>query len=168
MPLLKDGKIVDDQWVMLCDDEPVPSSGYVIVSLERWLEENLTLSETAFAIGVRLTSSQSPAQFVDDLDRLALVALEFPVFSDGRAFSSARLLRERYGFGGEIRAVGNVLSDQYAFMLRCGFDSFAIDENENLLVWEKQAKTMTHAYQPAADGISAVWQKRHVGLSRTG
>src|SRR3546814_2142105 len=74
-------------------------------------------------LGLRLKSDQSPAGIAEDLGHFQLVALEFPRFGDGRAYSYARLLRERYGFKGELRAVGNVLRDQFLFMLRCGFDA---------------------------------------------
>ena len=126
MPLIKQGNIVADEWQTVADETPLPASDPVIISLSRWQKERDTLLGRNGAIGVRLSSAQSPALIADDLHRLGLVALEFPKFTDGRAYSYARLLRERYGFKGELRAVGNVLRDQFLFMLRCGFDSFEV------------------------------------------
>ena len=87
--------------------------------------------------------------------------LTFPAFTDGRAFSQARLLRQRFGYKGEIRATGNVLRDQYAFMQRCGFDAFEVAEDTDLAGWGRSAQAMSRHYQTAADGVRAVWAKRH-------
>ena len=127
MPLLKAGRFVPDDWRALGDDEAVPDRGRIVVPLARLLAE-----AAAFA-GVRRRASASgiePGQRVEQiepwLERLALVALSFPSFADGRAFSTARILRERYRFAGEIRAVGDVQIDRYQFMRQCGFDAFEI------------------------------------------
>ncbi|MBI2977394.1 MAG: DUF934 domain-containing protein, partial [Rhodospirillales bacterium] len=121
MPLLKEGAFVADPWVTVADGADIPADVPVIVSQERWLERAKELAGRNAPIGVRLKSHQSPETIAEDLHRFSLVALEFPHFKDGRAYSYARLLRERYGFKGEIRAVGNVLRDQHLFMIRCGF-----------------------------------------------
>ena len=109
MPLLKNGAIVEDGWAALADaGEPAPE-GKIIVTLEQWRDGRERLLGHNGRLGLRLKSAQSPAEVVDDLEHFDLVALEFPRFGDGRAYSHARLLRERYGFPGELRAVGNVL-----------------------------------------------------------
>ena len=126
MVLIKDGAVVDDAWRAVGDDDDLPD-GKVIVTLDRWRGARDSLIRRNAAIGVRLRSDQAAAEIAADVDRFAVVALEFPVFTDGRAFTSARLLRERYGFTGEIRAIGNVLRDQILFMTRCGFDAFEMD-----------------------------------------
>ena len=128
MPLLKDGAIVTDAWSVLEDDSA--PEGDVIVTLERWQQDRESLRAHNGRLGLRLKSDQSPAEVADDLDRFERIALEFPRFGDGRADSYARLLRERYGFAGELRAVGNVLRDQLFFMVRCGFDAFEIDKGD--------------------------------------
>lgn len=124
MTLIKHREIVADTWQQVDDGAPVPPNGGAIVSLDRWQAERDTLIGRNAPLGVRLRSDQSPQAIAGDLDRLELVALDFPHFKDGRGYSSARQLRERYGFTGEVRAVGNVLRDQLAFMARCGFDAF--------------------------------------------
>ncbi|MCH8809777.1 MAG: DUF934 domain-containing protein, partial [Proteobacteria bacterium] len=105
-------------------------------------------------LGIRLRSDQPPKLVLDDLDRFAVVALEFPKFGDGRAYSYARLLRERYGYRGELRAVGNVLRDQALFMLRCGFDAFELAEDSALEGWRESLAEISVFYQPTADGRS--------------
>lgn len=124
MPLIKDRQIVADSWRHVGDDEPLPAEGGVIVSLTRWQTEREVLEGRNAPLGIRLNSDARPETIAADLDRFGVVALEFPAFKDGRAFSSARLLRERYRYTGELRAVGEVLRDQLQFMLRCGFDAF--------------------------------------------
>ena len=104
MPLIKDGRVVEDTWLRLEDDaEPEPGTA-VIVSLERWQAERETLAGRNAPLGLWLKSDQSPAGVAEDLGHFDLVALEFPKFNDGRAFSYGRLLRERYGFTGEAAA----------------------------------------------------------------
>jgi uncharacterized protein (DUF934 family) len=95
------------------------------------------------------------------LDRFAVVALEFPVFTDGRAFTSARLLRERYGYTGEVRAVGNVLRDQVLFMLRCGFDAFEMKSDDAAENWRAAIAEIDVFYQAAADRRTRVVELRH-------
>ena len=80
------------------------------------------------------------------------LALQFPKFADGRAFTYARLLRERHGYAGELRAVGDVLRDQYQFMLRCGFDAFEVADANSIDGWRQSAAEITVWYQPAATG----------------
>jgi len=124
--LLKDGKAVSDAWVHVADGDAVPETGPVIVTLARWQAEHNTLAGRKDGLGIRLESGQSPDLIKDDLDRFAVVALAFPKFGDGRAYSHARLLKDRLGFKGEVRAVGDVLRDQYRAMHRCGFDVLEI------------------------------------------
>ena len=126
MPLLKAGRFVADDWLALADDEAVAAGGRIIVPLARLLAEAAAVDGFAGDLGVRLEPGQRVEQIEPWLDRLALVALSFPSFADGRAFSTARILRERYGFAGEIRAVGDVQIDRYQFMRQCGFDAFEI------------------------------------------
>jgi uncharacterized protein (DUF934 family) len=124
MPLIKDRMIVADDWRHVGDDEALPAAGGVIVSLARWQAERATLDGRNAPLGIRLKSSEGPQTIAPDLDRFDVVAVEFPTFRDGRGYSTARLLRQRYRYAGELRAVGEVLRDQLDFMLRCGFDAF--------------------------------------------
>ena len=148
MPLLKDGKLIDDPWVNAEENMALPA-GPVIVSQEQWVERSKELSSRNTPVGIRLNSDQPPASIADDLHHFSVVALDFPVFGDGRAYSYARLLRERYGFKGEIRAVGNVLRDQYLFMRHCGFDAFEVEEENSVEEWGSEPESLSVLYRPA-------------------
>ena len=161
MPLLKDGKLIDDPWSHIADEVAIPASGQVIVGLRRWREERDSLIKRKDSVGVRLQSDHTAGDVADDLEHLGVVALAFPVFKDGRAYSNARRLRERHGYTGEIRAIGNVLRDQYLFMLRCGFNVLEVKEGETEKDWQKAIKAFSVFCQPAADDQETVVSLRH-------
>lgn len=150
MPLLKNGRLIDDPWVHVADEVAIPASGPVIVSLVRWCEERDALIDRKNLVGVRLKAEQTASEVAADLEHLGVVALAFKTFRDGRAYSNARRLRERYGYKGELRAIGNVLRDQYLFMLRCGFDALEVKEGETEADWQDATDAISTAYQPAA------------------
>ncbi len=162
MPLFKNGRFVDDPWLFLADGEPLPGEGMVVVSLARLLgSEAPALADRDGWLGVSLAPAEPVEKLRPWLPRLALVALAFPVFTDGRPFSTARLLRERYGFTGEIRAVGQVLVDQYPFMVRSGFDAFAVPRGSELRGWQERARPHL-VYQPDGRGEApSIWRLRH-------
>ena len=151
MPLIKHRQVVVDTWQHVDDDAPIPADGGAIVSLKRWQAERETLIGRNTPLGVRLDSDQSPQDIAGDLDRLDLVALDFPQYRDGRGYSSARLLRERHGYTGELRAVGNILRDQLAFMARCGFDAFEYEGRTPIEEALSAFDEVSVVYQPAAD-----------------
>jgi len=124
----------------------------VIVDLARWRADCDALIDRAGPVGERLASAELAEEIAEDIGHLDLVALEFPMFKDGRAYSTARLLRERYGFTGELRAVGNVLRDQFLFMHRCGFDAYEVADEEEAAAWSKVMAAYSVWYQPTADG----------------
>jgi uncharacterized protein (DUF934 family) len=126
MPLWRREGFVEDQWIVLDDEAPVPSTGAILVSLKRWLADRDTLALRAAPVGVALEAGADAQRHLADLADRPLVALTFAKFADGRAFSYARLLRDRRRFCGELRAVGDVLIDEIPLMLRCGFDSFEV------------------------------------------
>jgi len=163
--LLKDGKAVSDAWVHVADGDAVPETGPVIVTLARWQAEHNSLAGRTDGLGIRLESSQSPEAIKDDLSRFAVVALEFPKFGDGRAYSHARMLKDRLGYRGEVRAVGDVLRDQYRAMHRCGFDALEIagDRPADKLEadWRAALGELRHAYQPALRGPEPILRQRH-------
>lgn len=152
MSLLKGGALALDPWVVVADDAPLPETGAPIVSLARWQRERAGLRARNGALGVRLPNAASVETIAEDLDRLALVALEFPKFNDGRAFSQARQLRERHFYRGELRATGQVLRDQLLFMARCGFDAFEIAKGEPVEAWAHALAEFSVFYQPTGDG----------------
>ena len=106
MPLVKDGHVIEDRFARILDDAPVPESGAVIVPAARYLADSAELALRSAPTGVLWPNNRNVAELASHLDSLALVALVFPNFRDGRAYSQARLLRERYGFRGELRATG--------------------------------------------------------------
>ncbi len=160
MPLLKNGEIAADRWQVAADGEPLPPSVPVLVPFARWQAERDSLVRRNAPIGVRLSNTQDLAQVAPDLPLFELVALEFPKFVDGRAFTQARLLRQRYGYAKELRAVGNVLRDQLQFMHRCGFDAFEIDAPNAVEIWRAAMGEIDVFYQPAADDAVTVLERR--------
>ena len=132
MALIKNGELVTSSFVDASAAEAIPPAGPVIVSLQQWKAHRDDLLARGTPLGIRLHSDQSPELIAADVPHFALVALEFPKFRDGRAYSYARLLRERYGFKGELRAVGEVLLEQLFFMLRTGFDAFELQSADPL------------------------------------
>lgn len=165
MPLLKDGAFIDDPWTDVGDDEPLPAEGPLIVSLKRWRADRTALIGRAARIGLRLTSEQTPGQVADDLRHFDLVALEFPTFTDGRPFSNARRLRDRYGFQGEVRAVGDTFRDQYWHLKRCGFDAVEVSGRETIEGWRAAVSAISTPYQPASDGGDTVLSLRQRRLA---
>ena len=161
MVLIKNGAAVADPWVTVGDDASLPN-GPTIVTLHRWLAERDRLIMRNAPLGVRIESGQSPAEIATDLDRLAVVALAFPVFTDGRPFSTARQLRDQYGYKGETRAVGDVLRDQILFMVRCGFDAFEMNSDDSAVDWRAAVAEIEVFYQTAADNRPSAMESRHV------
>jgi len=161
MALIKDGRLAEDPWIAVEDGGPLPLAARVIVSLARWQDRREELLARKAPLGIRLASDQPPELIAEDLEHFDLVALEFPKFTDGRAYSYGRLLRERYGFTGELRAVGNVLRDQFFFMRRCGFDAFEVADAAALDGWHAAAREITVRYQPSADRRPWAAAQRH-------
>ena len=161
MQYIKNGKISADTWVHAGADDELPATGGVIVPLARWAAARDMLLARKAPLGVRLASSESPEKIRADLGRFDLVALEFPIFRDGRAYSYARLLREQYGYKGELRAVGNVLYDQFLFMHRCGFDAYEVQKDADAERFARALSEFTVRYQPDADGSPSAIQLRH-------
>lgn len=162
MPLVKDGEVVADAWCHAGDDDPLPEGAPVVVPLARWRRDRDSLLARGTPLGVRLTSDQLAETIGDDAGHLALIVLVFPSFRDGRPYSTARLLRERYGFRGELRASGDVLRDQLLFMQRCGIDAFDIPSDDAVAAWQQATQEISVVYQPATDRRTPVNQLRHV------
>jgi uncharacterized protein (DUF934 family) len=151
--IIKDRRITEDHWQYIDDEQSLPAGqADIIVSFQRWQNERDALIAREGGLGVIIGEAIGVEAIRDSLDDFDLVAVHFPVFKDGRGFSYARLLRERYGFKGEIRAFGNILRDQIYYMARCGFNAFELEEGRDL----EQALTAFDDfrvnYQPAADG----------------
>jgi uncharacterized protein (DUF934 family) len=165
MPLIKGGAVIADPWRFLGDDEPLPQDGAVAVSLTRWQRERDVLIARKAPVGIRLKAGEHPKAIAAYLARFTLIALEFPKWTDGRAFSYARELRERYGYQGELRAVGQVLRDTLMFMQRCGFDAYEIERSDAVAAWLKALGEIDVFYQPTADGKLTAWDLRRRGVA---
>ena len=132
----------------------------ILISAARFLGDPETLSRRVGGTGVIWPNNRDVDDLVPYLDRLAVVALVFPTFRDGRAYSQARLLRERYGFRGELRATGQVLRDQFVFMLRAGFDAFEVKKASDAEAFTNTAKRYSVFYQPTGDGRLTALHRR--------
>lgn len=152
MPLSSNGEIIDDGWVRHEDGAPLPADGDLILSFEQLLKEGEELAARRGRTGVELTNATDVEEIESLLPYLALVTLEFPAFTDGRAYSQARQLRATLGYTGELRATGNVLADQAAFMWRVGFDSFDIGTDVDIEVWKNASRAISLAYQRGYEG----------------
>jgi len=161
MLLDKTGSVVADEWRPLADDEAAPEGEAVTVSLKRWERDHNALKGRGAKLGLRLPNTANPVALNGEVHRFALIALEFPRFNDGRAYSQARLLRSRLRYKGELRATGNVLRDQLLFMRRAGFDSFEVDGARALAEdWAKAFGEFDVFYQPSADSRPWVMRQR--------
>ncbi|MFO1073788.1 MAG: DUF934 domain-containing protein [Geminicoccaceae bacterium] len=163
MPLLRGDQVVADDWQALAAGEPLPAGGRILVPYARLLAEPEAFAGFAGELGVRIEPGERVEALAPWLGRLRLVAVVFPSFGDGRGFSTARLLRERHGFAGELRAVGNLLVDLRQFLRQCGFDSFELPEGRLLDNWRRPVTTVSLSYQTdyaVARGPEAVWQAR--------
>jgi uncharacterized protein (DUF934 family) len=160
---LADGEArwADDAFVHVTDEDAIPESGDVILSLARFeTEGDALLASNSRRVGVRVESDQEVEVLVYDLPRIAVVALAFPKYRDGRAYTSARLLRERFKYEGQIRAVGDVLQEQAGFMVRCGFDAFEPNDGATPDAWTKATQRFRHVYQRAADDRQVAFEER--------
>ncbi len=158
MPLIKlaghgqNAAVVADPFARVADDAALPADGGAIVTLTRFRKDRDALLARNAPIGVQLKSDESPEQLGDDVHRLSVVVIEFPKFRDGRGFSWARMLRTRLNFSGEVRATGDFLYDQIAYLQRTGFDAFDVPEGFSLAEFSKALSEMSSVYQPSADG----------------
>jgi uncharacterized protein (DUF934 family) len=160
MPLVKGGKITTDPLVHVADDAELPGEGAILISAARFLGDAEALSLRAERTGVVWPNNRDLDDLVPFLGRLAAVALVFPTFRDGRAYSQARLLRERHGYRGELRATGQVLRDQFVFMLRAGFDAFEVKKDADAEAFAATVKRYSVFYQPTGDGRITALHRR--------
>ena len=168
MPLVKQGKITTDLFVQIGDGAELPDDGAILVPAARFLEDPEALLKRAGKVGVIWPNNRDLDDLVPYLDRLAAVALVFPSFRDGRAYSQARLLRERHGYDGELRATGQVLRDQFVFMLRAGFDAFEVKKDADAAAFAETVKRYSVFYQPTGDGrITALHQRMQLRHSES-
>jgi len=160
MPLVKNGRITTDLFVQIADGAELPGDGAILVPAARFLEDPEAMLRRAGKLGVIWPNNRNLDDLVPYLDRLAAVALVFPSFRDGRAYSQARLLRERHGYDGELRATGQVLRDQFVFMSRAGFDAFEVKKDADADAFAETMKRYSVFYQPTGDGRVTALNRR--------
>jgi uncharacterized protein (DUF934 family) len=160
MPLVENGRIVEDRYVRVDAEGPIPERVPVIVPAELFLARADALTRRDGSLGVVWPNDRRVAELQPWLGHLALIALVFPKFRDGRAYSQARLLRETYGFRGTLRATGDVLRDQFHFLVRAGFDSFEVKKQADAEVFAEVLARYSVYYQPGADGRTPALERR--------
>lgn len=163
--LIKDGQIVENTWAFLAKAEgdaaavEVPA-GRVIVPIAVWNAQKDVLQNRT-DIGIWLDSDDGAESIGADANRFAVIGINFPLFMDGRSFSTARLLRERYGFSGELRAVGNFIRDQLCYLRRCGVNAFAFNSPDaNLEEALKSLQDFQEYYQASVDQPLPLFRRR--------
>lgn len=163
--LVKDGAIIENTWTLLPKPEAdaanveIPT-GQVIVPLSVWQAQKLAL-QNRNDIGVWLDSDETADLLGEEAKNLPLIAVNFPTFMDGRAFTTARLLRERFGFTGELRAVGNFIRDQLCYLRRCGVNAFAFSNPDaDLQAALKSLDDFTEYYQASVDQPLPLFRRR--------
>jgi uncharacterized protein (DUF934 family) len=160
MPLIRKGETATNSWTFAGGkDEISYTEGGTSLTLSQFLNEVKTAVSVNTPVGVRLSPEDDPAELAPYLDKLTLIEVDFPKYTDGRGYSQAQLLRRRYGYEGELRAVGQVLTDQILYMHRSGFDAYDTARADLSSVL-KALEEYSDVYQPAADGRVSVFRKR--------
>lgn len=161
--IIKNRAVVEDTWQIIraAEDGELPA-GKVLMPLVLWqvLHEELLATKSRDELGVWLAPDSDPADLANDFGRIALIAVEFPTFRDGRGYSIARLLRERHGYKGELRAIGDVLRDQLLYLERCGFDAFAVRADKDIRDALQAFGEFTVTYQGAVDDPQPLFRRR--------
>lgn len=165
LKLIKDGVITEDTWLFMAKPEDIllevtVPAGQVIIPLSLWLAQKSVLQSRS-DVGVWLDSDETAEQLGEDAATLPLIGVNFPIFMDGRAFSTARLLRERYGFTGELRAVGHFIRDQLCYLRRCGVNAFSFNNPEaHLEDAVKSLNDFNEYYQTSVDQPIPLFRRR--------
>ena len=162
MHIILDKKIVADAWTHVAEDAALPAAGNLIVPLSFWVKEQAAFAKRVGKTGVWLKGEDDPTRIaaVRALVKLPLIAVEFTQFVDGRGFSIGSLLRERYGFKGELRAFGDVFRDTLPYLARCGFNAFALKEGKSLENALLAFGDFSDAYQNAVDQPVPYYRRR--------
>ena len=159
--LWQDGRFADDPWHVIADDAAIPVDGHALITLIRWRAQRKSLVALGVPVGIVTDASAILDPDGDDLGHLAVIALAFPKFTDGRAYSAARRLRNLAGYRGQIRATGDVLLDQIPLMLRSGFDAFEIRHLPTIKALERgQLPALMQIYQPTSETPARPWISR--------
>jgi uncharacterized protein (DUF934 family) len=157
--IIRKRAIVEDDFTYVADDAEIPAGTKPIVTLARFVKQGPELLEKHPALGVRVPSDKLP-EHIPSIDKLALIAIEFPKFTDGRGYSVGRMLRQRHEFTGELRAVGWVLRDNLYYMERCGFDAFELKPGKPLESALQAFGEFSTTYQTAVDQKLPIYRRR--------
>jgi uncharacterized protein (DUF934 family) len=161
--IIKNNEVIDETWHLLPKDasfDELSNCDDLIVPLALWREHGHALQARDGGLGVWLDSDEEAEELGSDVDKFQVIALNFPAFTDGRSYSNARLLRDRYGYKGELRAIGDVLRDQLFYLHRCGFDAFAIRADKDPYEALEGLKDFSVTYQAAADEPLPLFRRR--------
>jgi uncharacterized protein (DUF934 family) len=163
--IIKNRQVETNQWQLLRPGADktlpaVPAGGDIIVSTAQWLAQKESLLARQGRLGVWLANTEDPATIAGELKHFALVAVDFPHFTDGRGSSIGRLLRERYGWGGELRAIGDVIRDVIFYLSRCGFDAFDLKAGEDAQAALSAFGDFSEAYQISVERPQPLFRRR--------
>lgn len=160
--LICDGAVLKDEWPLLGDADQLPDSHPFIVSWERWTTERASLEAGQLKVGLLLPNTLDVTAVLGELLARPLLALSFPAFGDGRAYSQASLLRRRHHYAGELRATGQaVVRDQLQQMRNCGFDTFLLRDDQDAELCAGAFHDLTIAYQPNLVNIPGLRPGKH-------
>ena len=163
--IIKNRQVAANDWLLLkpaADGSlpPLPATGDIIVSPAQWRAQRAELLARGGQLGVWLANTDEPAAIAADLAHFALIAVDFPHFTDGRGYSIARLLRERYGWQGELRAIGDVIRDVVFYLSRCGFDAFDLKAGEDAHAALSAFGDFSEAYQTSVERPQPLFRRR--------
>ncbi len=163
--LIKNRALAQDPWTLIQEVANLEEIAQfneqaIIVPLQAWQEHKTALQQRSGRCAVWLKSHELPSELGDDLHGFELIALHFPTFADGRAYSSARELRNNLAYKGEVRAIGDVLRDQLYYMARCGFDAFALRDDQNIEVALQAFDDFADGYQASVDKPLPLFRRR--------
>lgn len=159
MQVIKDKQIVTDDWQRVLDEEAIPT-GEVIISYRRWKQGGDEIEQHQGPLAICIDGDDAIEEVAEIAQQFELIALDFPTFADGRNYSNARILRDRYAYKGDLRAVGDVMRDQLYYMQRCGISSFQVRADKNIEDALKAFDDFSLSYQTAADGAEPVYRYR--------
>lgn len=164
MRVIKKKSVIDDDWYLIreLDSSSPEPEGSVILPFSYWQVNRDILLKSKKKHAIWIDGSVETESLVDDLESFIMIALDFPVFKDGRSYSHARILRERYAYKGELRAIGDVLQDQLFFMYRCGIDSFQLRDDKDIKKALKSFEDFSICYQAAADDHVPIFRQRKI------
>ena len=157
--IIKDGAIVADTYQLVTEAGALPAQD-IVVSLDVWQQQREAILAHPYKKAVLLKPDQHPEVLVEDVKQLDMIALDFPAFADGRGYSYATLLRQRFGFTGELRATGDVFKDNLFYLKRCGFNSFAVRADKDINVALQGLNNFSESYQASVDESRPLYRRR--------